>query len=186
MYAERNRARFAWGITGSGHYLEESLALAAELDTVDLFLSKAAGEVLQMYGHRLTDLRERMRVYTDNTASAPPVGEFYHGQYHTMVVAPATSNTVAKCVWGVSDTLVTNIFAQAGKCRVPAIVFACDSEPEMRTDAPEGPVMVYPRRIDLENTERLRQFEHTQVVTTLEQLHTALAERVKWLSTCCS
>ncbi|MEJ2058920.1 MAG: flavoprotein [Gammaproteobacteria bacterium] len=186
MYADRNRARFAWGITGSGHYLEESLALAAELDAVDLFCSKAGGEVLQMYGHSLSDLRKRMRVYTDNTASSPPVGEFYHGQYHTLVVAPATSNTVAKCVWGLSDTLVTNIFAQAGKCRIPIIVFACDSKPVMRTDAPEGPVMVYPRHIDLENTERLCGFEHTQVVTTLEQLQAALKERTQWLNTCCS
>lgn len=183
MHAERHRGRFAWGITGSGHYLEEALALAARLDAVDLFLSKAASEVLQMYGCRLSGLREQIRVYTDNTASSPLVGEFYHGQYHTMVIAPATSNTVAKCVWGVSDTLVTNIFAQAGKCRIPTIVFACDSKPVVCSDAPQGPVMVYPRRIDLENTQRLRSFEHTEVVTTVEQLRTTLTERIKCLST---
>ena len=32
--------------------------------------------------------------------------DFYYGVYHTLVVAPATSNTVAKCVYGISDTLV--------------------------------------------------------------------------------
>jgi flavoprotein len=36
------RPRFAWCITGSGHFLEESLALAARLPEVDLFLSAAA------------------------------------------------------------------------------------------------------------------------------------------------
>ncbi len=186
MYVESDRGRFAWGITGSGHYLDKVLNLAARLDAVDLFLSKAASEVLRMYGHRVAGLCERMRVYTDNTASSPLVGKFYHGHYHTMIIAPATSNTVAKCVCGVSDTLVTNIFAQAGKCRIPTIVFACDGEPVMCSDAPEGPVVVYPRRIDLENTQRLRGFEHTKVVTTVEQLHAALTERIKCLSACYS
>ena len=77
---------------------------------------------------------------------APPqVGRFYQGRYARLVVAPATSNTVAKMVCGISDTLVTNIYAQAGKCRVPSIVFACDTAPAMETEAPGGQVMVYPR-----------------------------------------
>src|SRR5476649_694233 len=39
------RGRFAWALSGSGHMLEESLALAARLPDVDLFLSAAAEEV---------------------------------------------------------------------------------------------------------------------------------------------
>lgn len=150
------RPRLAWGITGSGHYLRECLALIEEQGDVDVFLSKAGAEVLNMYGHPLRALRERMRIFPDTTASAAPVGLFYHGHYHTVVVAPATSNTVAKMVCGISDTLVTNIFAQAGKCRIPTLVFACDSEPVLETEAPGERVMVYPRAIDLECTERLR------------------------------
>ena len=93
------------------------------------------------------------------------------------MLAPATSNTVAKCVFGISDNLATNVFAQAGKCRVPAIVFACDTAPELETEAPKGMVKVYPRRIDLENTERLKAFEATDVVETLDELEQALARR---------
>jgi flavoprotein len=98
------------------------------------------------------------------------------------VLAPATSNTVAKCVAGISDTLATNVFAQAGKCRVPAIVFACDTAPEMDTQAPEGMVRVYPRRIDLDNTERLKAFEATQVVESLAALRDAIAQRRRALT----
>ena len=90
-----------------------------------------------------------------------------------MYSAPATSNTVAKCVMGISDTLVTNLFAQAGKCRLPAIVLACDTAPE----AAKGMVKVYPREIDLENTERLKSFENTVVVESLEDRRTALGRR---------
>jgi flavoprotein len=98
------------------------------------------------------------------------------------VLAPATSNTVAKCVYGISDNLATNVFAQAGKCRVPTIVFACDTAPELETEAPKGMVKVYPRRIDLENTERLKAFEATQVVETLSELEQALARRTRELA----
>jgi flavoprotein len=133
-----------------------------------------------MYKQDLT-LPKSARIFRDTAASAPPVGNFYYGVYHTLVLAPTTSNTVAKCVYGISDNLATNVFAQAGKCRVPAIVFACDTAPELETEAPKGMVKVYPRRIDLENTARLKSFEGTRVVETLAELEQALAERKREL-----
>jgi dihydromethanopterin reductase (acceptor) len=57
-------------------------------------------------------------------------------------------------------------------------VFACDTAPEMETMAPSGMVKVYPRRIDLENVERLKTFEATTVVETLEELKVALKARL--------
>jgi len=69
---------------------------------------------------------------------------------------------------------------QAGKCRVPTIVFACDTAPE--TEAPKGLVKVYPRRIDLENTERLKSFDATQAVESLDELEQALARRKRHLA----
>jgi len=168
--------RLAWALTGSGHYLRECLELVEARADVDLFLSRAAAEVLAMYGFDLKRLRERITCYRDTTASAPPVARFYQGCYSRLVVAPATSNTVAKMVCGISDTLVTNIYAQAGKCRVPSIVFACDTAPAMETEAPGGQVMVYPRAIDLENVERLRGFAYTRVVDSFAALVAALAD----------
>jgi len=168
--------RWGWALTGSGHFFKECLRMIGELDEVDLFVSKAASEVVRMYRQELK-LPKSARVFRDTTASAAPVGLFYYGVYHTLVLAPATSNTVAKCVFGISDTLVTNVFAQAGKCRVPVIVFACDTAPELETEAPKGMVKVYPRDIDLNNTARLKSFEETSVVESLEQLEAALGRR---------
>jgi dihydromethanopterin reductase (acceptor) len=173
--------RWGWALTGSGHFFKECLAMIGALDHVDLFVSRAADEVVRMYKQELK-LPKSARIFRDTTASAAPVGYFYYGVYHTLVLGPATSNTVAKCVFGISDTLATNVFAQAGKCRVPAIVFACDTAPELETEAPKGMVKVYPRRIDLENTARLTSFEATQVVETLEELEAALARRKRELS----
>jgi flavoprotein len=175
--------RLAWGITGSGHYIEECLEFLLTLDHVDLYLSQAGEEVLKMYGVDLKDVREKMPVYRDKAASSPPVGLFYTGYYHTFVMAPTTSNTIAKCVLGIADSLVTNLYSQAGKCRVPSIVYPCDIAPEMETTAPKGKkVMVYPRKIDLEATAKIREFEYTQVVESVDELIVAVKQRLLNLS----
>ncbi len=196
-------ARIAWGLTGSGHFLKESLELADMLSSgcradptggqagqspadgtlrgIDLFLSRAGEEVLHMYGYPLADMKTRYRVFRDTTASAAPVGLFYQGQYHTVVIAPATSNTVAKCALGISDSLVTNIFAQAGKLRIPIIVFACDSEPVVITESPSEWVTLYPRAIDLAHTAKLATFEGVTVVDSVEALREALENRLACL-----
>jgi dihydromethanopterin reductase (acceptor) len=172
----RQTPRWGWALTGSGHFLKESLALIRELDHADLFVSKAGAEVLRMYKQELA-LPPDTRIYRDTSASSVTVGQFYYGVYHTLVVAPATSNAVAKFVYGISDDLVTNVFAQSGKCRVPAIVFACDTAPELETEAPKGMVTVYPRPIDLENRERLGRFPGATTVDSIAELRDAIARR---------
>jgi dihydromethanopterin reductase (acceptor) len=105
----------------------------------------------------------------------------YDDVYHTVVVAPATSNTVAKCVVGISDTLPTNMFAQAGKLGIESIVFACDNEPVVVTRSPHEWVTLRPRRIELDNVERLRGFPFCQVVCSPAELEAALAARMETL-----
>jgi flavoprotein len=174
--------RLAWALTGSGHFFTESLELMSRIPALDVFVSKAAAEVVRMYRESVDKLPEGVRIFKDTTASAAPVGLFYQGVYHTLVVAPATSNTVAKFVYGISDTLATNVFAQAGKCRIPSVIFACDTAPELETMAPAGMVKVFPRRIDLENAERLKNFEDTVVVDSIAELEEALRARYACLN----
>jgi len=176
------RSRFAWCITGSGHFLEEAIEIATRLPALDLFLSDAAEEVLPIYQIRIEDLRARFppgfRLVRDKTASAVPVGMLYEDIYHTVVIAPATSNTVAKCALGISDSLPTNMFAQAGKLGIPGLVFACDTEPVVVTRSPHDWVTLRPRKIELDNVERLRAIEFCRVVRSPAELEAALHERL--------
>ena len=168
--------RLAWAITGSGHYLRECLDIMHTLHDVDLFLSKAAAEVLQQYGYKHT----AGKVYQDKTASSVPVELFYQGHYHSLVIAPVTSNTIAKMVCGISDNLVTNLYAQAGKTLIPSIIFACDTAPELESDAPrDNVVKVYPRKIDLENIARIKTFEATTVVEDMQALSASIQARLQ-------
>ncbi len=135
---------------------------------------------------RLDELRPRFgpgfRLLRDKTASAVPVGMLYDDVYHTVVIAPATSNTVAKCALGLSDTLPTNMFAQAGKLGIVSIVFACDTEPVVVTKSPHDWVTLRPRRIELDNVERLRGIEFCEVVCSPAELEAALEARLVRLS----
>jgi flavoprotein len=84
--------------------------------------------------------------------------------------------------YGFSDSLVTNLYAQAGKTRVYSIVFACDTGPELESEAPrENMVKVYPRAIDLDNINKLKSFEVTTVVANMHYLAQAIQGRLKTL-----
>ena len=125
-----DKKRIAWCITGSGHYLKESIDLMLTHKNIDLYLSKAGEEVLKWYNYDLSIFKKnKIKVFKDVTASASPVSLLYESVYKLIVISPATSNTIALMAQGISDSLVTNMFAQAGKCEVKSLVFACDTEP---------------------------------------------------------
>ena len=172
------KKKWAWVLTGSGHFFNETIELINQLEEVDVFVSKAAEEVLIMYKKK-GKISKKVKIYKDNSASSVSVGKFYKDHYHTLVMAPTSSNTVAKCVYGISDSLATNIYAQSGKCKVHCIYFPCDTAPELKTLAPSGYVDVYPRKIDLENVEKLKKFDDTTVVLSFSQLKNIIFKREK-------
>ena len=49
MTKEKIEKRWAWVLTGSGHFFNETIDLINDLSEIDLFVSKAAEEVLVMY-----------------------------------------------------------------------------------------------------------------------------------------
>jgi dihydromethanopterin reductase (acceptor) len=131
--------RIAWGITGAGHLLEDSVntlkLLKDEGHEVSIYLSGAGEEVLKMYGlynqvKNLTsgDYYNELIMEKDQEWSYPMTGRFSLGKYDLLVVSPTTSNTIGKIVNGIADTLVTNAVAQAGKGKVKTCIIPVDLE----------------------------------------------------------
>lgn len=129
--------KIAWGITGAGHLLQESVDVLAEVSKkheVTVMLSAAGEEVLKMYGlfDRVKDItggyyRELVRE-DEQKFSYPMTGRFSLGKYDLLIVSPTTANTAAKIVSGIADTLITNAVAQAGKGKVKTYIVPVDVE----------------------------------------------------------
>ena len=73
--------KLGWVITGSGHFFEECLDFMSSLGEFDLFVSKAAEEVVRMYKKKNPSFPAKTRVFRDTTASSAPVGLFYKNYY---------------------------------------------------------------------------------------------------------
>lgn len=168
--------KIAWVITGAGHFLKECFEIVGELNgRAVLFFSKAGLEVTKMYGLNDFLAKRNIHVINDEKASSPSCGAFAARRYEVLVVAPATSNTIAKCALGIADSLPTNLFAQAGKSQIPILVLPSDTAPKIDSVIPSGrTIEVYPRPVDLQNVKILKSFPGVTVTTSVEELKSCL------------
>ncbi len=167
--------KVAWGITGSGDKIMETLdAMKAVKEKhgggldVEVFLSKAGEQVAKYYGIR-DELKEAFeRVWEEKNANSPFLaGRLQLGEFAFFLVAPATSNTVAKLVHGISDTLITNSAIQAMKARVPVHIMPVDyREGTVVTKLPEGRTLEL--RVRKEDAEYVRRLEAMEGIFPFE------------------
>jgi dihydromethanopterin reductase (acceptor) len=130
----------AWAITGAGHFLEETFETITELvktqnATVTIFLSCAGKQVVQTYGlwGKLNEVSPEgplQEIVTESTKDPAfsSAGRFILDMYDVLIVSPATANTVAKIVYGIADSLVTNLVAQAQKANISVYLVPTDQE----------------------------------------------------------
>ncbi len=137
----------AWGVTGAGHLLKDSYEVMKGLKndghSITTFMSKAGEEVSRMYGlldstAEISDGSYLNEIYLDSNqgSSFPKIGRFNVGRYDVFILMPATSNTVAKIVYGIADTLVTNCAAQAMKGGIPSLIVPVDWESGVTSEMP--------------------------------------------------
>lgn len=177
--------RICWVLTGAGHFLREVAEMLESVSSslpVDLFFTRAAREVVARYA-----LRERLENLTDrffyeNDYSSGQSIYFSSGRYSLLVIAPATSNTVAKCAMGIADSLASNFFAQAGKSGVPIIVLPTDGVREVVSVTPSGrAIKITPRPVDLRWAEELQdreKFPGVSVALSISDLKSLFALRI--------
>ena len=127
----------AWGITGAGHFLFEVFSVMKKVKEsfnvkITTFASKAGEEVLRIYGllpevRKISPGKYYEEFFSSNLNYSFPIsGRLQLGKYQLLVIAPCSANTTAKIVYGIADTLITNIFAQAQKGNLPVYILPTD------------------------------------------------------------
>jgi archaeoflavoprotein AfpA len=180
--------KIAWGITGSGDKLNETIRVMKALKqeypelVVEVFLSKAGVTVAKYY--RVEDeLREGFdRVWKEVDANTPFLAaRLQLGEFMFMLIAPATSNTVAKLAVGVADTLITNAALQAVKGYVPLYIMPVDyREGETTTILPSGKKLrLRVRKEDADNVARLEEMDGIYTFESPDTIPAILEEYIK-------
>ena len=184
------KTKVAWGITGAGDKIAEIIETMKDLKRqsegiveIDVYISKAADTMLKFY--RLDE--ELKKSFTKVTVESNPNSPFLAGlmqshKYEFLLIFPASSNTVAKLVNGIGDTLITNSAIMSLKAFVPVWVMPVDyKESVISTKLPNGKDMRI--RVRKEEAEQVRKLEATEDVHVFEnpaKVHDAFLE---WLKT---
>jgi len=163
----------AWGITGSGDRLVETFdvmkRVRREYEDVEIrvYLSKAGEQVVKYY-KIMEGLKENFdRVLVEVNANSPFLaGMLQTGKFEFLLIAPATSNTVAKISMGVADSLLPNSAIMALKAFVPVYIMPSDLvEGVVETTLPNGKKMrLRVRKEDVEHVKRLSTMEHVLIL----------------------
>ncbi len=188
--AKIKKTKVAWGITGAGDKIAEIIETMKDLKKqsegiieIHVFLSKAAEIVLKFY--RLEDdLRQNFAKVTVESNSNSPflAGMMQSHKYEFLLIFPASSNTVAKIVNSISDTLLTNSALMSLKAFVPVWIMPVDfKENVIYTKLPNGKEMKL--RVRKEEADQVRKLEAMEDVHVFENPQKVREAFLNWLKT---
>ena len=184
------KRKVAWGITGAGDKIAEILEVMKDLKKqsedvveIDVFLSKAADTMLKFY--RLEDELKKnfAKVVVEVNANSPFLAAWLQsGKYEFLLISPASSNTVAKIVNSISDTMLTNAAIMSLKAFRPVYILPTDyRESIVYTKLPNGKEMKL--RVRKEEADQVRKLESMEDVHVLENLQKMREAYLAWLKT---
>ena len=184
---EAKKKKVAWGITGAGDKIAEYIEIMKQIkkeyqNTVEIqvYLSKAAETVLKFYKLEDTLKQNFAKVSVELNSNAPFLAAWMQmRKYEFLLIAPATSNTVAKIANGIGDTLLTNAAIMSLKAFVPVYIAPTDyKEGVVYTKLPNGKEMKL--RVRKEEVEHVKKLEHMEDVFVLENPQKIYAIFKKW------
>ena len=171
---KQKKRKVAWGITGAGDRIEEYINVMKEIkkeyeETVEIqvFVSKAGETVLKFYNLENKVRQHFPKFAVELNANAPFLAAALQmRKYEFLLIAPASSNTVAKIAHGISDTMLTNSAIMSLKAFAPVYIFPVDlREKIVNTKLPNGKEMkLRIRKEDAENARKLELMEDMHVM----------------------
>jgi len=184
------KTKVAWGITGAGDKIAEIVEAMKELKKqsedvvdIDVYFSKAADTMLKFY--RLDeDVKKSFgKVMVEVNANSPFLAAWMQsGKYEFLVIAPCSSNSVAKIVNSISDTMLTNAAIMSLKAFRPVYVLPTDyKESVVYTKLPNGKEMKL--RVRKEEADQVRRLEKMEDMHVFESVQKMREFFLAWLET---
>ena len=168
------KRRVAWGITGAGDKIAEYLDVMEQIKKqyasgvdIHVFVSQAGDTVLKFYSLEKRLKQSFEKIHFEVNANAPFLAAWLQmGKYEFLLIAPATSNTVAKIANGIGDTMLSNAAIMGLKAFKTVYVAPTDyKEGECITKLPNGKEMrLRVRKEEVAQVDKLRAMDHMQVL----------------------
>lgn len=184
------KIKVAWGITGAGDKIGEIVQVMKDLKQqaegkveFDVYISKM-GEVMLKFYRLDEEIKKTFpKVWVEANANSPFLaGIVQTGKYEFLLIMPASSNTVAKIVNSISDSLLTNAALMALKAYVPVWIMPVDyKEAVIYTKLPNGKDMKL--RVRKEEAAQVRILEKMEDVHVFENPQKLKEGFLEWLKT---
>jgi archaeoflavoprotein AfpA len=177
---EVKKRKVAWGITGAGDRIAEYVQIMKEIkkeyeDTVEIqvFVSKAGETVLKFYNLENEVKQNFPKYIVEVNANSPFLAAWMQiHKYEFLLIAPASSNSVAKIACGIGDTMLTNAASMSLKAFASVYVVPVDFEEKtVVTKLPNGKDMkLRIRKEDAENVRKLGHMEDMHVLSEPQKI----------------
>jgi archaeoflavoprotein AfpA len=178
---EMKKRKVAWGITGGGDKIAEFIEVMKEIKKeyenvveIQVYLSKAAETVLKFYKLEDTLKQNFPKVSVELNSNAPFLAAWMQmRKFEFLLIAPATSNTVAKIANGIGDSLLSNAAIMSLKAFVPVYIAPTDyKEGVVCTKLPNGKEMkLRVRKEEVEQVKKLERMEDVFVLKNPQKIH---------------
>lgn len=181
------KPKIAWGITGAGDKILDVMKVMKKIKKkyeedvqIDVFVSKSGDQVVKYY--EISNELENSfdNIWVEINANAPFLaGQIQVGKYDFMLIAPTTSNTVAKISMRMGDTLISNAAIMGQKADVPIYILPSDYEEGVTiTELPNGKdLKITIRKEDVEHVRKLEKMYETYVLKEPNDIEELFAEK---------
>ncbi len=152
-----------------------------EVDII-VYLSKAGDQVVKYY-RLANDLKQNFdRIWVEINPNSPFLaGQLQTGKFEFLLIAPATSNTVAKIAMGIADSLLCNAAIMGLKAFVPIYIMPSDYEEGMIvTRLPNGrDLKLRIRKEDVEHVKKLAKMDDVFILEKPEEFYRVFKKHFK-------
>jgi archaeoflavoprotein AfpA len=184
------KRKIAWGITGAGDKIAEIIevmkyfkAQSEDVADIEVYISKNGETMLKFY--ELFDVVKASfnKVFVEMNANSPFLAAWVQsGKYEFLLIAPCSSNSVAKIANSISDTMLTNAALMGLKAFQQIYLLPTDyREGVVSTKLPNGKEMKL--RVRKEEADQVRKLESMDGMHTFENPQKMKETLLTWLKT---